>query len=400
MEELLAYQGNLLKSFQSSWYRYLYAELLVEERLLGIKGLRGVGKTTLLLQYLHQLTEAGEKAMYVTAEHPYFYTKNLFSLASLWYSYGGRVLLIDEVHKYPDWSRELKLIYDGFPELRVVFTSSSALDLYRGEADLSRRLETQLLHGLSFREYLSLYQGLSIEAIDFSSILGNPLAISTELIQKIGKPVLPLFKEYLRQGYFPFAKDLKPERVPQRLIQIINTVLESDLATIQGYSASNVTKVKQLLGVIAASVPFEPNISKIAEKMQLGRQTVNIFIKHLEDAKILNLLYEHVGGISQLQKPGKIYFENANFLFSLQLNPSVGTMRETFFLNQLKNSGHVVSLSKKADFLVDETYTFEIGGRTKDQSQIKGVEQAYLALDDLEFGMGNKIPLWVFGFLY
>ncbi|GHB38696.1 ATP-binding protein [Mongoliitalea lutea] len=400
MEELLAYQGSLLTFFHSNWYRYLYPEILVDERLVGIKGLRGVGKTTLLLQYLQQLMEAGVKAIYVTAEHPYFYTETLFNLASLWNSYGGKALLIDEVHKYPDWSRELKLIYDGFPAMRVAFTSSSALDLYRGEADLSRRLETQLLHGLSFREYLSLYYQIHTEAIGLQDMLKDPYQVSTALVKKIDKPVLPLFKEYLQKGYFPFAKDLRPERVPQRLIQIINTVLESDLASIQGYSASNVTKVKQLLGVIATSVPFEPNISKIAEKMQLGRQTVNVFIKHLEDAKILNLLYEQVGGISQLQKPGKIYLENTNFLFCLQSNPSVGTIRETFFLNQLRNSGHQVSLSKKADFLVNQVYTFEIGGRSKDQSQIQGVEQAYLALDDIEYGMGNKIPLWVFGFLY
>jgi uncharacterized protein len=400
MEELLKYQGNLLKNFQSSWYRYLYKDLLVKERLLGIKGLRGVGKTTLLLQHLKEILDQGEKGLYVTAEHPYFYNQTLFELASLWYSYGGKVLLVDEIHKYPDWSRELKLIYDGFPELRMIFTSSSALDLYRGEADLSRRLETQILHGLSFREYLSLYHQISLEPIDFQDIIENTLSISDGLIKKIGVPVLPLFKEYLQAGYFPFTKDLKAERIPQRLIQIINTVLESDLSAIQGYNASNVIKIKQLLGVIAESVPFEPNISKIAEKMHLGRQTVNIYIKHLEDAKILNLLYEQVRGISQLQKPGKIYFENTNFLFSLQMNPSSGTVRETFFMNQLRNSGRLISLSKKGDFLVDEKYTFEIGGRNKDKSQIKNVENSFLALDDLEYGIGNKIPLWLFGLLY
>ncbi|GAB2619053.1 ATP-binding protein [Belliella aquatica] len=400
MEELLKYQGNLLKNFQSSWYRYLFKDLLVQERLLGIKGLRGVGKTTLLLQHLKEILDQGEKGLYVTAEHPYFYNQTLFELASLWYSYGGKVLLVDEIHKYPDWSRELKLIYDGFPELRIIFTSSSALDLYRGEADLSRRLETQILHGLSFREYLSLYHQISLEPIDFQDIIENTLRISDGLIKKIGVPVLPLFKEYLQAGYFPFTKELKAERIPQRLIQIINTVLESDLSAIQGYSASNVIKIKQLLGVIAESVPFEPNISKIAEKMHLGRQTVNIYIKHLEDAKILNLLYEQVKGISQLQKPGKIYFENSNFLFSLQMNPSSGTVRETFFMNQLRNSGRLISLSKKGDFLVDEKYTFEIGGRNKDKSQIKNVENSFLALDDLEYGIGSKIPLWLFGFLY
>lgn len=400
MEELLQFQNSLLKNLSLDWSRHLYGQLYEDERLLGIKGLRGVGKTTLLLQYLKKYLGMDKKGLYVTAEHPYFYSHNFFEVASQWYSYGGRLLLIDEVHRYPNWSRELKLIYDGLPELKVFFTSSSALDLYRGEADLSRRLAVQVLHGLSFREYLSLHFKISLDTILFGDLLNNPQAISESVLEQIGVPVLPKFKAYLSSGYFPFANEINEERIPQRLIQIINTVLESDLSSVQGYSAANVVKIKQLLGVIAESVPFEPNISKVAEKMQLGRQTVNIYLKHLEDAKILNLLYEDVKGISLLQKPGKIYLDNPNFLFAFQTAPSVGTVRETFFMNQLRNAGHLVSLSKKGDFLIDERFTFEIGGRNKDQSQIKGIDEAYLALDDIEIGFGNKIPLWLFGFLY
>ena len=400
VEELVNYQNILLQNIQKEWKRYLFEDLHTDERLLGIKGLRGVGKTTLLLQYLLKALEKGDKGLFVTAEHPYFYQHSFFDLASLWVSYGGNLLLIDEIHKYPNWSRELKLIYDGFPGLQVIFTSSSALDLYQGEADLSRRLDVQVLHGLSFREYLSLNGFGHFEPVTLETITLDSTQISSEIINQLEQHILPIFKSYLASGYFPFSNELKKDRIPQRLIQILNTVLESDLSMVEGYSAANVTKIKNLLGVIAESVPFEPNISKLAEKMHLGRNTINIYLKNLEDAKILNLLFEKVKGISQLQKPAKIYFENSNFLFAFQHSPSIGTIRETFMLNQLRNSGQLVGSSKKGDFKVDESMIIEVGGRNKDYSQIKEAENAFLAIDDLEIGFGNKIPLWLFGFLY
>jgi uncharacterized protein len=400
MEELLHYQNILLKSHRSLWQRYLFPKLKTQEKLLGIKGIRGVGKTTLLLQYLQQEISKGTQALYITAEHPYFYQHTLFELAETWYMHGGRLLLIDEVHKYSNWSRELKLMYDGFPELKVIFTSSSALDLYRGESDLSRRLLTQNLHGLSFREFLSLHYGINLDPIPFASLREGHSQLVQEVVRELDKPVLVLFKEYLQWGYFPFSKDVSLDSLHPRLFQIINTVLESDLSFIQDYSAANVSKIKRLLGVIAESVPFEPNISKIAEKMHLGRQTVNIFIKNLEDAKILNLLFEKAKGISQLQKPNKIYLENPNFVYALQAHPSIGTVRETFFLNQVRNSGASIVYSPKGDFLVDEAFVIEVGGKGKDSRQIKGQENALLALDEIEIGFANRIPLWLFGFMY
>jgi uncharacterized protein len=400
MEDLLIYQANLLKNLPTTWHRFLYFQLPENERLLGIKGLRGVGKSTLLLQLLSKKLSEGKKAMYVTVEHPYFYKNSLFELVTTWYSFGGRYFFIDEIHKYPNWSRELKLIYDGFPDLKVVFTSSSALDLYKGESDLSRRLAVKVLPGLSFREFLEFNHRQSLSKLNLEELINHPLEISQSIFKQLEKPILPLFKEYLQTGYFPLTLEYSSDQILQRLIRIINAVLESDLAQIQGFSADNLIKIKQLLGVIAESVPFEPNISKLAEKMHLGRQTINIYLKNLEDAKILHLLYEKSSGISLLQKPAKIYFENSNFLFSFQGSPSIGTIRETFFLNQLKNSGHRLSLAKKGDFVVNENLTFEIGGKNKENTQIKSIERAYLALDDIEIGLGQKIPLWLFGFLY
>jgi len=336
---------------------------------------------------------------YVTADHPYFYRNSLFELASEWSGYGGKLLLIDEVHKYPLWSQELKLIYDGNPDLTVYFTSSSALDLYRGESDLSRRLVTHTLHGLSFREFLFFQHGISFQKFTLKEIIHSHAQISADLTRHI--KILPLFEEYLIDGYFPFSKDIEKGSFIPRLIQLMNTVLESDLATIEGYSASNIRKIKRLLGVIAETAPFEPNISKIAEKLQLGRNTVNDYLKNLHDAQVLQLLRKPGRGNAGLQKPDKIYFENTSLAYAFQNSPDKGTIRETFFMNQLKNAGYLVEVSPaRSDFLIDQQYTFEVGGKNKDRKQIKNTENSYLAIDTIEYGFADKIPLYLFGFLY
>ncbi|MCE7053164.1 AAA family ATPase [Algoriphagus sp. AGSA1] len=398
MEELYIFQQNLISQISLDWKRYLFSEIKGDEKLLGIKGIRGVGKTTLLLQYLISSPLNPTQKLYVTADHPYFYQNSLFELASQFYSVSGQLLLIDEVHKYKNWSRELKLIYDGFPNLKVIFTSSSALDLYRGESDLSRRLITQNLEGLSFREYLRLTQKLDLPSFPLEELITNHLEIASTLLSKFH--AIPNFKNYLNYGYFPIVNQVTPESVSSRVFQIINTVLESDLAFAKEYSPSNIAKIKKLLGVISVSVPFEPNISKIAEKLGLGRTTVYSFLAHLQDAKLIRMINKQNRGINYLQKPDKIYFENTNFAFALQSQPNSGTIRETFFANQLSNTGHKLELSTKGDFLIDQTWTVEIGGKSKDGEQIKGVENSFLALDELEIGFDKKIPLWLFGFLY
>lgn len=399
MEELISYQNKLINQISNDWHRYLFPELKKSNRLLGIKGLRGVGKTTMFLQYLAFEYEEKEKGLYVTADHPYFYRNSLFELASEWSGYGGILLLIDEVHKYPKWSQELKLIYDGNPDLTVYFTSSSALDLYRGESDLSRRLVTHTLHGLSFREFLFFRHGISYQKFHLTEIINRHAQITAELTRNI--KILPLFEEYLIDGYFPFSKDIEKETFIPRLIQLLNTVLESDLATVEGYSASNIRKIKRLLGVIAETAPFEPNISKIAEKLQMGRNTVNDYLKNLHDAQVLQLLRKPGKGNSQLQKPDKIYFENTSLAYAFQNSPEKGTIRETFFMNQLKNAGYVVEISPtRSDFLIDNQYTFEVGGKNKDRKQIKNIKNSYLAIDNIEYGFADTIPLYLFGFMY
>lgn len=398
MEELISYQNNLLSQVDNSWQRYLFPNLKTGEKLLGIKGLRGVGKTTLLLQYIQSPPNQSTQSLYVTADHPYFYKSSLFDLATLFHAYSGGLLVIDEVHKYSNWSRELKLIYDGFPNLKVIFTCSSALDLYRGESDLSRRLITQNLEGMSFREYLSLVEGVTFQKLELHEILENHSDITREITSKIHP--LSYFQKYLEFGYFPAIQKTQASEMKMKLFQTITTVLESDLAFSKDYSPANILKIKKLLGVIAVTVPFEPNISAIATKLGLGRNTVYSFLAHLQDAKIIRLLNKPNRGINYLQKPDKIYFDNSNFAFALQENPNRGTIRETFFANQLENSGHKLALSDSGDFLVDEKWTFEIGGKTKQAEQIKFIEKSYLALDNIESGFASRIPLWLFGFLY
>lgn len=399
MDSLYEYQEDVLKQVSDTFFRGLYEKLNWNERFLGITGLRGTGKTTMLLQYLKYTAPDRNHALYVTADHPWFYDHSLLDLSRQFRKYGGTLLLIDEIHRYPNWPRELKNIYDGSPELQVVFTASSVLDILKGESDLSRRAITKELTGLSFREYLELRHQYKFPALSLEQLLQYPAKITETVLSEL-KPI-PIFNEYLKSGYFPFSITRSDASFRQLLNQVINTVMEVDLQINEGYSASNTLKIKKLMGVIAETVPFEPNISKIAGRLGLGRDTVKTYLWNLDRARLLNLLSRSSKGVSALQKPDKIYLENTNLSYALKSNPERGTIRETFFVNQLRNAGHSVELAKTGDFIIDGMRTFEIGGPSKDTSQIKNLdEEAYLALDELEHPYLNRIPLWLFGFLY
>jgi len=399
METLLEYQESLIQEVQGDFYRFLYHKLPWESRMLAIRGLRGAGKTTMLLQHLKFGQPKGNQSLYITADHPWLYTHTLLDTAKIWVQNGGKALYIDEVHKYHNWSRELKNIYDGFPKLKVYFTASSALDIYRGESDLSRRVLSFTLPGMSFREYLNLTQDKTLPTVSLEQILKDPAQTAARIKTDIETP-LPLFRAYLSKGYLPFTNEQQGRHYLTRLLQVIDTSISTDLAFIQNYSSAHAVKIKRLVGVIAESAPFEPNISTLAQKLQLGRDTVNNFLHHLERAYLLNLVNKSTQGVAALQKPDKVYLENTNLSFALRENPDQGTIRETFFLNQIRNAGHKISLAEKGDFLVDDTYTFEVGGRDKSRKQIAGIPRAYIVADDIELGFGNKLPLWLFGFLY
>jgi uncharacterized protein len=396
MEPLLNFQTGLLKGVNNQFRRYLHAQINWNQRMIAIKGPRGAGKTTLLLQYLKFDLKQPDDALYITADHTWFYNHSLLETAGDWYKSGGRLLIIDEVHKYTNWSRELKNIYDGYPDMKIVFSASSALDIYRGEADLSRRVIHYSLAGLSFREFIFFTTKQEFKAINFSELIKKHRSIAAKVVESLHP--LPLFKKYVQYGYLPITAEGEKE-YPIKLNQVINAVVESDLSFIASYGPGTAGKVKKLLAVIAESVPFKPNISALAQKLDISRDSLYLYLTQLTQAKLINTLQARGKGISTLQKPEKIYLENTNLSFALSTSPDMGNIRETFIFNQLQNAGLHSTAPKEGDFFT-EGYHIEVGGRNKTASQVKTNEKYIVASDEIEIGIGTKIPLWLFGFLY
>jgi len=396
MEALFEFQEIILQSLKNDFRRYLHDKINWNQRMIAIKGPRGAGKTTLMLQYLKYDLGLPSTALYVTADHPWFYKHTLLETANEWYKQGGIVLIIDEVHKYRNWSRELKNIYDGLPNMQIIFSASSALDIYRGEADLSRRVVSYFLAGLSFREYIQFTQGIGLDVVTANEIFMNHRDLSRKIAEQL-RP-LPVFRKYLKVGYLPIFKEGE-DSYPLKLNQIINTIVDVDLAYIASYNSGTANKVKKLLAVVAESVPFKPNIAALARKLDLSRDSVYQYIYQLKDASLLNTLSSEGKGISTLQKPEKIFLENSNLAYALKNQPNIGNVRETFMFNQLLNSGLKVNAPKAGDFIIDD-YTIEVGGKSKTAAQIKHLDKFLIASDNIEFGAGNKAPIWLFGFLY
>ena len=306
-------------------------------------------------------------------------------------------MFIDEVHKYPNWSQEIKNIYDDYPDVKIVFTGSSLLEILNARADLSRRAIIYRMQGLSFREYLAIENGIQLPILKLEEILNNHIYVSQEILQSI-KP-FQYFDSYLKMGYYPFYKEEK-ELFNQRLTEVVNMILEIELPLLRNLEIAYIHKIKQLLVILTESVPFTPNITKISSRIGINRITLLNYLHYLEEAELTINLNTEAGGISKLQKPTKLYLNNTNLMFVLQneiLN--LGTLRELFFANQLKYK-HSLTIPQSGDFLIDNKYTVEIGGKDKTFKQIEMIENAYVVADDIEFGFGNKIPLWLFGFLY
>lgn len=335
--------------------------------------------------------------MYVSADNIWFSGNRLFDLAYNFEKQGGKYLFIDEVHKYENWSQEIKNIYDSFSDLKVVITGSSLLQIYKGNADLSRRAVYYTLHGLSFREFLKYDQNIDFEKITIEEILQNHIEIAGDFNEKI-RP-LPLFNAYLKQGYYPYYKSDKRFYL-SKLANTMNLILEMDLPAVEAIEMYSIRKIKKLLWIISQSVPFMPKITDLAKNLDVSRNSLLNYLTILERGGLVNLLQSTTKGVNSLAKPEKIYLNNTNQIFAFDSNkPNIGNLRETFFFNQLQAISKVTS-ANKADFTVDNKYIFEVGGKNKGHEQIVGLENAYLALDDLEYGFGNKIPLWLFGMLY
>ncbi len=389
MEKLFEYSNKLIKETDTGFLRYMYDEINWQSRMIGLIGPRGVGKTTLVLQYIKQNLNPAE-TLYVTAEDFYFVDNRITELADTFVKYGGKYLFIDEIHKYKDWAKELKLIYDYHKELKVVFTGSSVLDIKKGVSDLSRRAVMYTMQGLSFREYLKLFHNISADTYSLEEILQHKVEIS-----ELKRP-LPLFADYLKRGYYPFALE---EDFDIRLGQIINQTLENDIPMYADMNVATGRKLKQLLAIISKSAPFKPNMSKIAEILSASRNNISDYCLYIEEAGMIAQLRDNTGGIRGLGKVDKIYLDNTNLIYNLAENtPNIGNIRETFFLNQMRVK-HNVFTSPVADFLIADK-TFEVGGKSKGQKQIKDIENGYIVKDDIENGFLNVIPLWQLGLSY
>ena len=399
METLFAKQDRLLMLTSTEIVRTLMHRINWNAQLIAIRGPRGVGKTTLMLQYVKQHYEAyNREALYCTLDSVYFSNHTLLELVDTFYKHGGKHLFLDEVHKYPSWSKEIKNIYDEFPELKIVFTGSSLLQLLNAEADLSRRCISYNMQGLSYREYLNLYHQIDIRPYTLEEILDKSDGVCNEVNSQC-RP-LAYFEDYLKHGYYPFYLEGNAEYYT-RIENIANLILEIELPQQCGVDISNVRKLKSLLGILSSEVPFMVDITKLSAMAELSRTTILAYLQYLDRAKLIHLLYSDNDSIKKLQKPDKIYMENTNLLYALTFKDvNKGTLREVFMVNQLAYQHRVEYCTRSADYTIDSKYTIEVGGKSKDGKQIANSKQAFIAADDIEYSAGNKIPLWAFGFLY
>lgn len=386
---LTEFMENQLKQTTSAFHRYMYDKISWTSRMFGLVGPRGVGKSTIVLQYIKE-NRAFRKMFYLSADHLYFSTQTLFDTVEQFVKEGGEQIFIDEIHKYANWSRELKQIYDSFPELKVGFTGSSVLDIYKGQADLSRRAPIFLMQGLSFREYLRLFHQTEVPVYSLNEILSQQARIDS-----ISHP-LPLFKEYLQKGYYPFSGESDFEI---RLRQVLNQTMEVDIPQYANMNASTGRKLKILLSVIAKSVPFKPVMDALATVVGVSRNVLPDYLLYMEQAGMIGQLRDDTGGIRGVGKVEKVYLDNPSLAYLLGGNSAdVGNIRETFFYNQMRVTTDVIS-SRISDFEIDGK-TFELGGRKKGKKQISEAKEGYVVKDDIEYGSGNVIPLWAFGLTY
>jgi predicted AAA+ superfamily ATPase len=380
-----------------NFIRYLYEHIAWNNRLIGIIGAKGTGKTTLLLQYIKQNFPNREKALYVSLDNIRFTQHSLLELADYFYSYGGTHLFLDEVHRYPTWATEVKNIYDSYPDMHIVFTGSSMLEIYNTSVDFSRRAIVYELKGLSFREFLKYEKQMEWPVLTLNDIMKNHRKIAADIVSKI--KILPEFKTYLKYGYYPYYKEDKAT-YPMRVEKSVNKTFDEDLPAIETIEYATILKLKKLLATMAEMVPFTPNIANLSAGVEINRNALVKYLYLLDRAGIINCITEPKMTLQTLSKPQKIYLENTNIIHALALrNENAGNIRETFFANQLR-AKHRVNTAEKGDFTIDNKFVFEVGGKSKTNRQIATVENAFIATDDIETGFSNKIPLWLFGFLY
>lgn len=389
MERQYEFFYRKLKNTPVEFFRYKYNQIKWESRAFGLVGPRGVGKSTMLLQYIKQNLDTKD-TLYVSADNLYFAEHKLVDLADRFVKMGGKHLFVDEIHKYEGWSRELKQIYDSYDDLQIVISGSSILDIYKGMADLSRRMPIYEMQGLSFREYLRLFHSIDVPVYSLKDILTHKAVISG-----VEHP-LPLFHDYLKRGYYPFGRDAEFEI---ELMQVINQTMEIDIPMHIKTNISVGRKLKSLIMVVSKSVPFKPVMQKLADVTGISRNDIPDYLIYMERAGMISQLRNATGGLRGLGKVEKLYLDNTNLIYTLAPERAdIGNVRETFFMNQTRVCNDVRS-SDISDFEIDGK-VFEIGGRKKGQKQIESADDGYIVKDDIESGYANVIPLWAFGLNY
>ncbi len=400
LDDIYAIHELAVQDVPLSPHRYLYDTMQWDSRALCILGPRGVGKTTMLLQHYHEAYGDIDRCLYLSADNIHVTSAGLFATVQEYFRLGGEAVIIDEVHKYPDWSIEIKNILDTYKKKRVLLSGSSSLELARSKGDLSRRVVYHHLRGLSYREYLLFDSGIDIPVFTLEKLLRSHRTLSGELgAAGIG---LKHFQEYLKHGFYPFFLEGK-EDYSSKLHNIIEKVLYQDMAVVYGLRQPKIPVLKKLLWLIATSQPFVPNIDRMSRDLQTSKEYIYNYLEALETAGLIAGIPPAGTGLRMVRKPGKIFMENTNLVYaltgSLKVEANQGCVRETFFANQLQ-ARHRTTTSPAGDFLIDDSYVFEIGGKNKTTEQIRGIEEAWLAVEGIDTGHGRRIPLHLFGFLY
>jgi predicted AAA+ superfamily ATPase len=389
--------GRLMQRTETSFHRYLYDKINWDNRLTAIKGARGVGKTTMLLQYMKErFSNHPERALYISLDNMWFANHSLSDVVEYHYTHGGTHLFIDEVHKYPSWPVLMKNIYDEYPDLHVVFTGSSMLKIDNSKADLSRRLSDYTLQGMSFREFLNYEAGIHVPVINLSQLLEDHVRIAMQITDKV--KILPLFEKYLNCGYYPFYKQ-DEEGFYERLKKAVYAVLYEDVPAIEEVTYPTIKKLQRMLMILAERIPQTPKMNELYGILETTREQGLKMLNILQRTAMLQLLSTELKEFKHLVKPDKVYLHNPNLMNALTVSPDKGTLRETFFVNQLSTIADV-NYPKNGDFLIDHRYVFEVGGKNKNFDQIKDIPDSYLAIDNVETGYGSRVPLWMFGLLY
>ncbi|MBF0266585.1 MAG: ATP-binding protein [Gammaproteobacteria bacterium] len=398
LEKLFYYEAQLLANCQLKFKRYLFAQLEIDDRLIAIVGARGTGKTTMLLQHALELKQLhhNHEVLYLTLDFPFLSNIDLFDFCEKFVQQGGKYLLIDEVHKYKEFSSHLKSVYDFFPKLKIIITGSCATSILNASADLSRRVTLYHLNGLSFREFLSITSGKELSVYSFNQIINEHHEITETITKEYS--IEELFSQYLKYGYYPFYFD-KQQTYLSALLETVNLTIDIDLVTLGLIEQRYTYKLKKLLEVVCLSNPFEINLSNIAAQAEISRVKLYDYLNYLDKGELILLVEQNVKGLKKISKPAKLFLNNSNLLYAFCDDFKIGTVRETFFVNQLKHL-HDIKSAKTGDFIIDNKTTIEVGGKNKNFRQVYDIDDAYLAVDTVATDNPRKIPLWLFGFLY